>query len=136
MVMDQEEPQKSLDDGFRPPYLFDHSDTTTTEVPAPPYAQQETSPPEADTKQTFVEAHDFSDTSWQTEDVKRQVFPIASLLSGSVFLIFSIALHLFSVNGTLTLKWNSSYWPVYFFLSIPLLLFGWRSLESSEEEEL
>lgn len=62
------------------------------------------------------------------DDFKRVVLAVVFLLSGSVFLMFSLALGLFSRNDVFTLQWDGSYWYIYTLFAIPLLFLGWRSL--------
>jgi hypothetical protein len=61
--------------------------------------------------------------------------PFALLLSGIVLFLFSFMLLFFSKDGVLILKWNSQYWFIYLMVALPLLLFGWKLLKSSEEQQ-
>ena len=52
---------------------------------------------------------------------------LALLLAGSIFLIFGIILLTFSKQGTLTLKWDATYWYAYISIAAIFLAAGWRS---------
>jgi len=105
--------EQNTEESYKPSYNPASSDQE--EVPPPPYQA---------TKQA-VEAIPSAPSS---VDWKAVVFPLFLLLSGSFFLFFGLLLTFFSENGLLTLQWDSSYWFVYFTLSMPLLYFGWRTL--------
>lgn len=62
------------------------------------------------------------------DSFKSSLIAVVLLLVGSVFFMFGLVLVLFSNNGLLTLQWDASVWFVYFGLSFPLLLMGWRAL--------
>ena len=66
-------------------------------------------------------------------DVLDVLLPLGMLLSGTCFLLFGFALYFFSENGILVLRWNADLWPYFAFASLPLLIFGWRYLESMKE---
>jgi len=44
--------------------------------------------------------------------------------------IFSILLLVFSKDGVLYLKWNSSYWFLYSLIALPFLFFGFKGLKN------
>jgi hypothetical protein len=67
-------------------------------------------------------------------ETSNEALPFVLLLSGMIFLVFGLILFLFSTQGFLVLKWNASFWPMYLLLSVPLLVFGWRALDSIESE--
>lgn len=58
--------------------------------------------------------------------------PLILLTTGLISIFFSLMLFLFSENGKLTLQWDGDFWYVYGLIALPLLFFGWRSLESSD----
>lgn len=60
---------------------------------------------------------------------KKEFFALLLLLPGIVFLLFGIALLLFSTDGIFTLKWNQSFAYFYFLGAIPLLYCGYKSLK-------
>lgn len=57
------------------------------------------------------------------------IYTLALLLVGSTFFLFSLALFFFSTEGSLTLEWNGGNWYIFFALSVPMLLFGWKYLK-------
>lgn len=76
-----------------------------------------------------------SEEPFVNEDLKQGIKPLLLLLPGSVFLVFSLFLFLFSHNGVFILKWNSFLWPFYFLASLPLLYYGWRTLNKINDEK-
>ena len=54
--------------------------------------------------------------------------PHLLLASGAQIFMLGLLLILFSHDGTLVLKWNARYWVFYIAASLPLLIFGYRSL--------
>ena len=62
------------------------------------------------------------------ESFYRMAGVIALFAAGIQLFLFSALLLLFSHEGILVLKWSSRFWFLYFFASIPLLFFGYRSV--------
>jgi len=63
-------------------------------------------------------------------------WPLILLSIGGHLMTLGLLLFFFSSGGKLTLEWNSRYWFIYCFASLPVLYFGWRMLnESSSHEE-
>ncbi len=62
------------------------------------------------------------------EDGKSIFGPTILLTLGAQLLLFGIFLCLFSHKGALILKWDARIWFFYVFASIPLLIFGYKSL--------
>lgn len=73
-------------------------------------------------------------TSSRVPTLRDVVLPMLLLLPGAFFLLFGAVLILFSADGVLTLRWNAHYWILYLALAIPLLYFGWRSLNQVEHQ--
>lgn len=67
------------------------------------------------------------DNSMQANEIA-SLMPLLLLLPGSLFLIFGLALFLFSDNGFLVFQFNGRYWFVYLGLSFPLMYFGLKQL--------
>lgn len=67
------------------------------------------------------------------DQFQRMFFATILLLSGSVFFLFGVILWLFSEDGMLTLRWDSTFWFIYAVLALPLLFFGWRYLSQIED---
>ncbi len=65
-------------------------------------------------------------------DLKKIALPITFLSGGLVFLLFGLILYFFSSNGVFTLRWNSTYWYAYLAAAVPLLAFGWKSLQNND----
>lgn len=118
-------------DLFDPPYRLGNRNDQE-QVPAPPYA---ISPAEEQKKaEPSVLAMDAAEEeSSEKTVIQEALLPLILLLSGSAFMLFGLALLLFSRHGVLTLHWNGSYWPFYLVVSLPMLVFGWRSLQQLSE---
>lgn len=114
-------------DLFAPPYS-NHFDKDL-EVPKSPYDLHGSHPAE----QTAPLASNEEESEPALDDFKRGTIAIILLLSGSVFLLFSLALALFSQNGTFTLQWDGTFWYVYAIVALPLLAIGWASLMKLEK---
>lgn len=111
-----------------PPYGKTQAETPI-EVPASPYATQET-------VTTDAAKAELPEKSGESFDLMKNIIqPLLLLLAGSVFFIFGLALLLFSHNGVFTLRWNGSYWFLYLLLGVPMLFFGWLSLQQLREDE-
>jgi hypothetical protein len=122
-------PSGSSDKDLHSPPYGKNQTETSSEIPASPFASQDVAPSEA-TK------NDLSENSGEGFELMKNIIqPLLLLLAGSVFFIFGLALLLFSHNGVFTLRWNGSYWFFYLLLGIPMLFFGWLSLQQLSEEE-
>lgn len=112
---------KSLD----PPYHFKEKETT--KIPISPYSNP---------KNNFIaeEEKEISNVAVHKSGWKMVVAPLAFLLSGSLFFLFGFLMLLFSIDGWFTLQWNANYWYIYLLISVPLLYFGWQTLENIKED--
>lgn len=54
--------------------------------------------------------------------------PTILLTLGAQLLIFGLLMFLFSSKGAMILKWDARFWFIYVFASVPLLIFGYKSL--------
>lgn len=59
------------------------------------------------------------------------LWPLLFLSIGMNLLTVGLLLFFFSDKGKLVLEWNSYYWFVYCILAAPLLMFGWKLLQSN-----
>ena len=85
-----------------------------------------------------VESSSYSPfTKTQSEEKKADVgfWPLLFLSLGSNLMTIGLILFFFSDRGKLLLEWNSYYWFVYCIVATPLLMFGWKLLTSSEENQ-
>lgn len=60
---------------------------------------------------------------------KKEMFALLLLLPGIVFLLFGIALLLFSKEGVFTLRWQQNFSYFYFIGALPLLYLGYKALK-------
>lgn len=68
----------------------------------------------------------------ENKNEKGAFVPTTLFWLGINILLFSILLLIFSEGGFLYLKWNAKYWFLYSIISIPLLYFGFKGLQSLE----
>ena len=68
------------------------------------------------------------------KNLRQGLKPLFLLLPGAVLFIFSLFLFFFAKNGVLILRWKSFVWPFYLFISLPLLYYGWKSLNHLDDE--
>lgn len=85
--------------------------TQPQDVPPPPYTAQ--------AKEQIV----------PQEKPKSGALPLALLVPGAVFFVFSLFMLFFSNGDTLILEWDASYWFIYLLVSLPLLYLGVRLLK-------
>jgi hypothetical protein len=63
-----------------------------------------------------------------TEEAKNIFVPTILMTLGAQLLIFGILMLIFSSNGAMILKWDARLWYFYVLSSIPLLIFGFKSV--------
>lgn len=119
--LESDEDKNSL---FSPPYRLQEVEEEA-DVPPAPYATAHVEAVAA--SQPIPEEPLVKEPSSYTLE-QRTLFSLSLILSGAVFLIFGLALLLFSRNGILTLSWDATLWFLYIILAIPLLVFGCRYL--------
>ena len=83
-----------------------------------------------------VKAPMFSLPALSMGKMKSDLLPLILLLSGSVFLLFGLALLMFEENGVFYLEWDASWWYAYLLIALPALLFGWRFLNAPQETSI
>lgn len=54
------------------------------------------------------------------------------LLAGMVFFMFGLILFLYSSQPFFTLRWDTSNWIYFLPPSLPMLYFGWKSVQEME----
>ncbi len=65
----------------------------------------------------------------EPEEEKKNIWgPIILLALGSQLLLLGLLLLLFSHKGALILKWDARLWYIYIGASLPLLIFGYKSV--------
>ena len=128
-----EEGEEEVQDLQDAPYRLVDTDTEqeNVEIPQAPYSPQY-SAEEEETEE--LEEEQEEPIPFIQPTFKTGIMPLILLLPGVVFVLFGLCLLLFSDgNGFLTLQWRGSFWPFYMISSIPLLLYGWRSMKKIEE---
>lgn len=113
---------------LKPPYPFSFSEDEN--VPKAPYAPSPEEKQEEELENSLLEPA----KKLQTEQILDALIPLVALTSGVVFLLFALALYLFSADGVLTLRWNADYWYIYILIALPCLLLGMKSLFKISEE--
>ena len=99
-----------------------------SEIPQAPYTPKES----AEESTTSYKSSAITAPTIQ-EDWKKVVIPMVLLMAGSMLLLFGIMMFLFSHQGYLTIRWDASYWFYYLLVSVPLLFFGWKAIEKTED---
>ncbi len=61
------------------------------------------------------------------KETKQEMTALLLLLPGIVFLLFGLALILFSHDGVISLRWNQNVAYFYLIGALPLLYLGWRT---------
>lgn len=64
----------------------------------------------------------------ESEETKNVFGPTILLTLGAQLLLFGLMMGLFSHKGAMILKWDARFWFLYVFASIPLLIFGYKSV--------
>jgi hypothetical protein len=82
------------------------------------------------TKEEWDQALDESGEEKRPEEkgYRNDLVAMIMLLPGVMFILFALALFLFSSEGVLQLQWKASFAYFYLMGAIPLLVFGFRSL--------
>lgn len=63
-----------------------------------------------------------------TEEAKNIFGPTILMTLGAQLLLFGLLMLIFSSNGSMVLKWDARLWYFYVLASIPLLIFGFKSV--------
>ncbi len=121
---DEDDFEDDVEEELSPPYQPIQTPHDNHEVPLAPYSAQPTAP----AKEAYIQQ---AASPWLklSGDWKQAIFPVLFLLGGSILLLFGLLLLLFAHDGVLTLSWNANAWFVYLGAAVPLLYFGWRSLQ-------
>jgi hypothetical protein len=64
----------------------------------------------------------------ETDEPKNIFGPTILITLGAQLLLFGLLMFLFSHKGSLILKWDARFWFFYVLASIPLLIFGYKSV--------
>jgi hypothetical protein len=108
--------------------------TTESEVLQPPYSiekensSKDVPPPFYRPEEEKLSKEGCDQTAFTKDNLKEVALALVFLLAGTLFTLFGLLLYFFSIEGTLTLRWDSYLWPLYFFGGALLLFFGWRGL--------
>lgn len=93
----------------------------------------------ANTSHQTIYSPEQQETSAGNEEVSQRIevglWPLLFLSIGANLLTIGLLLFFFSDRGKLVLEWNSYYWFVYCILATPLLMFGWKLLQSNHYQE-
>lgn len=121
---------------FAPPYRLGNS-KEEKQIPSSPYAEKNSQNQLQEEKislNSTSQSESDETNKISTDEIKTYLIPLVLLMAGTLFLIFGLALILFSNNETLTLRWDATYWYAYFLLAMPMLFLGWRSLMQLNDE--
>lgn len=109
---------------YAAPSAPSHSDTAAISSLYPGYEL----PSEPETKTPFAAPHRAEAIPEEHPQGNRSFFSILLLSLGANFLCIGLMLLLLGKGGTLSLSWNTHYWPLYCLLGLPLTFLGWRVL--------
>lgn len=96
-------------------------------IPKAPYAMH------SESKEATIptEEPDFA-----LSDLHRTLLTLLSLSLGTILIIFGAILFLFSdAHGIFTLHWHGTYWYLYLVVGLPLIYFGWKTLQDFHSQE-
>lgn len=124
------EEAKEEEDEHTPPYRL-VSSADDQKVPASPFSALES----ADPKEENQAKADPAEAAATMNEMKVIALPLVLLLAGSICFLFSLLMLLFSEGGLLTLQWNGSFWYIYLLIALPMLYFGWHSLQHVDKDE-
>lgn len=111
------------------------AETEALKAPYVPRATPEESIPEAPyvqpvAKQAVLPAENLEKS---VPSPLKAALPLTLLMSGALSFLFAFLLFFFASDGKLTLQWDADYWPFYAIIAVPLLLAGWKTLDSLPE---
>ena len=108
-----------------------HTQTMQSLYPSP-YSpkifQQEAQEEEPSLKNTDIHESFLPKDEPSEESEKNMIGPTILFTLGAQLFLLGFMMVLFSHNGTFTLKWDARLWFLYLLASIPLLIFGYRSI--------
>ena len=121
----REEKPEQLRPSYNPSVAVKNLNTHQSLYPphyAPKVALEEEEAPPAQPQQEAVILEE------EPEESRNVWGPTVLLTLGAQLLLFGILLLLFSHKGTVILKWDATLWFIYVVASIPLLIFGYKSI--------
>ncbi|HSX10978.1 MAG TPA: hypothetical protein VLF94_04610 [Chlamydiales bacterium] len=89
----------------------------------PHYAPKASQPPQ---EATLAEEPQMA--PMEPEESKNIFGPTILMTLGTQLLLFGLLMLLFASKGTMILKWDARFWFLYIFASVPLLIFGYKSV--------
>jgi hypothetical protein len=123
------------DSNWNPSY---RPSSKTEEIPSPLYRiqlEQENDPQNTLDENVSKEEEEAPNWNLVIRQLKRDVFPVLFLMSGSIFFLFGVVLFLFAQNGTLTLQWRGHHGLYFLLFAFPLIAFGWKYLQQLESND-
>lgn len=93
-----------------------------------PKVTEEDSPAPKEILKELLEEEPAKEIEELSEEPKNLFGPIILLALGSQLILFGLMMLLFQDKGVLLLKWDARFWYLYLGASLPLLIFGYRSL--------
>lgn len=116
------------DDIFNPPYKIQPNNKE--EIPESPFNVNKQESVEIEQNEMVAE----ESVSVLSSGLKETLVPLMLLSFGSIFSVFALVLMLFSQNGIFSLQWNADNWYLYLVVSLPMLFFGWHTLQRLNDE--
>lgn len=115
---------ESLARFYKPPYLI----RERFAAPTPIEKIDKTIDTNSELSERVVD-DEISETASESDEIGNSDALSLLLLSlGAFLLTLGLLLFFFAEEGSVTLQWNTNYWFIYCFLSLPSLYFGFRYL--------
>jgi hypothetical protein len=119
--------ESAKDSLFAPPYKMAETHSENGEIPEAPYADKEANQqPQINSDEAISESKE--------EEKPNILLPLLLMPAGTVLFLFGLVMFFFSRNGVLTLRWDGTYWFLYLFLGVPLIIYGWRCLLKVQDD--
>lgn len=121
----EEKPEK-IHSGYNPSLSLKNLNTQQSLYPphySPREVQEEEEEEVAEEPQMVAESG---------EEERSIIGPTILMTLGAQLLLFGLFMLIFSHKGTMLLKWDARMWFLYVFASVPLLIFGYKSISKLE----
>lgn len=122
---------EGVEQSLNPPYRLSNEDDDS-KIPVSPFGETRPEGEEASNEDATL-SNEQAIGALSEDNAKITTITMCFLLAGSMSLLFGFAQLLFSQNGVFSLQWSSHFWYIYLLIAIPLLFFGWNSLQKIKD---
>jgi len=116
---------EDIDDFEDIKWYVSHKNITTQQSLYPSHYPREEEAPTQDTEEPTHQAERLVDD----EEPKSIVGPTIMITLGVQLLLLSFFMLLFANDGIMVLRWDARFWFFYMIAAVPLLIFGYRSVD-------